>query len=39
MRALSSSFKKNQMKKVCSLIVPYGGTALRLLFPNRPRGG
>ena len=39
MRALSSSFKKNEMKKVCSLIVPFGGSALRPLFLNRARGG
>ena len=39
MRALSSSFKKNEMKKVYSLIVRYGATALRPLFLNRARGG
>jgi hypothetical protein len=50
MRALSSSFKKNEMKKVYSLIVRYGGMAvcryggmavrrLRPLFLNRARGG
>ncbi len=33
MRALSSSFKKNEMKKVYSLIVRYGGMAVRRYGP------